>query len=104
MTAHFSWNQRKARAHRPRLQQGDRIMKRKFWTALSLLSVLMFLGVAPLVAQSNPVYVPLPAGAKALFYKPDNNPNARIAVLSVHRTGNKFGSIECTELSRRGIA
>src|SRR5215813_838600 len=65
--------------------------------------VLAF-GILPAIAQSNPVYVPLPAGAKALLYRPDNNPSPQVAVLTVHRTGSKFTAPECTELSRRGFA
>src|SRR5687768_17259091 len=55
------------------------------------------------VAQSNPQYVPLAAGAKAMYYRPDGNPSPQVAVLTVHRTSNKFGSQECTELSKRGF-
>src|SRR5262245_20861392 len=61
-------------------------------------------GILPAIAQSNPVYDPLPAGAKALLYRPDNNPSPQVAVLTVHRTGNKFTAPECTELSKRGFA
>jgi hypothetical protein len=55
------------------------------------------------MAQSNPVFVPLSNRAKAMCYTPDNNPSPQVAVLTVHRTGNKFTAMECTELSRRGI-
>src|SRR2546425_3742346 len=72
------------------------------WTGLTLGIVLAF-AVSPVLAQSNPVYVPLPAGAKALYYRPDNNPSPQVAVLTVHRTGNKFNAAECTELSKRGF-
>ena len=61
-------------------------------------------GILPALAQSNPVFVPLPAGAKALLYRPDNNPSPQVAVLTVHRTGNKFNAPECTELAKRGFA
>ncbi len=61
-------------------------------------------GVSPLMAQSDPVFVPLPNRAKAMYYTPDNNPSPSVGVLTVHRTGNKFTAMECTELSRRGIA
>jgi hypothetical protein len=76
---------------------------RWFWTGLTLCIVVAFAAV-PIMAQSNPVYVPLPAGAKAMFYKPDNNASPKVGVLTVHRTGNKFTAPECTELSKRGIA
>src|SRR3989441_8822360 len=73
------------------------------WTVLTLCLALVF-GVSSALAQSNPVYVPLPGGAKALLYRPDNNPSPQVGVLTVHRTGDKFTSRECTELSRRGLA
>src|SRR6185436_19419758 len=72
------------------------------WTGLTLGTVLLFQLSA--AAQSNPVFVPLSGGAKALLYRPDNSPSPRIAVLTVHRTGDKFTALECTELSRRGFA
>jgi pimeloyl-ACP methyl ester carboxylesterase len=73
------------------------------WTGLTLGVVLAF-GVSSAIAQSNPVFVPLGGGAKALLYRPDNNPSPRVGVLTVHRTGDKFTAPECTELSRRGFA
>src|SRR5206468_10640567 len=72
------------------------------WIALTL-GMLSLVAVSSASAQSNPVYVPLPAGAKALYYRPDNNPSPQVAVLTVHRTGNKFTALECTELSKRGF-
>lgn len=73
------------------------------WTVLTLGVALSF-GVPPAKAQSNPIFVPLPGGAKALLYRPDNNPSPRVGVLTVHRTGDKFTAPECTELSRRGFS
>ena len=73
------------------------------WTGLTLGVVLAF-GLSPAMAQSNPVFVSLSAGAKALLYRPDNNPSPQVGVLTVHRTGDKFTALECTELSRCGFA
>ena len=73
------------------------------WTVL-ILGVALAFGVSTAMAQSNPIFVSLPGGAKALLYKPDNNASPRVAVLTVHRTGDKFTAQECTELSRRGFA
>jgi hypothetical protein len=75
----------------------------RLWTVLTLGVVLAF-GVASAMAQSNPIFVPLSGGAKALLYRPDNNASPRVGVLTVHRTGDKFTAPECTELSRRGFA
>jgi pimeloyl-ACP methyl ester carboxylesterase len=72
--------------------------------AIFTVGVALALGVSAAGAQSNPVYVPLSGGAKALLYRPDNNPSPRVGVLTVHRTGDKFTALECTELSRRGFA
>src|SRR4029077_14577962 len=72
------------------------------WIGLTLGMLLTF-PILPGFAQSNPVFVRLPANAKALYYRPDNNPSPQVAVLTVHRTGNKFNALECTELSKRGF-
>lgn len=63
------------------------------------------LAAAPLMAsaQSNPVYFSA-GGAKALYYKPDNNPTPKIAFLSIHRTSNFLQHISCAELPKRGYA
>ena len=73
------------------------------WMVLTL-GVAFAFGVAPAGAQSNPIFVSLQGGAKALLYRPDNNLSPRVGVLTVHRTGDKFTAPECTELSRRGFA
>src|SRR5207253_917727 len=69
-----------------------------------ILGVALTFVVAPAVAQGNPTFVSLQGGARALLYRPDNNPSPRVGVLTVHRTGDKFSAPECTELSRRGFA
>ncbi len=80
-------------------------MRRRTWLGTGLsLGVILAIGVSSAIAQSNPVFVPLPERAKALLYLPDSNPEPQVGVLTVHRTGNKFTAIECTELSRRGFA
>jgi pimeloyl-ACP methyl ester carboxylesterase len=79
-------------------------MKKQAWLLSALaLGFVIAVAVSPAVAQSNPIFVPFTGGAKALFYLPDNNPSPRVAVLTVHRTGDKFTALECTELSRRGF-
>ena len=80
-------------------------MRKGTWLATGLsLGVVLAFGVSSAIAQSNPIFVPLPARAKALLYLPDSNPTPEVGVLTVHRTGNKFTATECTELSRRGFA
>lgn len=79
-------------------------MRKATWLSASLaFTFVLALGASPLLAQSDPEFVPLPDRAKALYYTPDNNPSPSVAILTVHRTGDRFGSLECTELSRRGI-
>jgi pimeloyl-ACP methyl ester carboxylesterase len=73
------------------------------WIGLTL-GFLLASASPRVLAQSNPVYVPLSGGAKAMLYMPDGNPTPQVAVLTVHRTGNKFSSLECAELSKRGFA
>src|SRR5438876_9556396 len=73
------------------------------WIVLTLCLAVAF-AASPVSAQSNPTFVPLSGGAKALLYRPDNNPSPQVGVLTVHRTGNKFTALECTELSKRGFA
>lgn len=66
---------------------------------------VLLAGAVPLAfSQSNPLYVSLPGGINAALYRPDNNPNPAVGVLTVHRTSNKLASLECTELSKRGFA
>ena len=80
-------------------------MRTGTWLGAGLsLSVVFAFGVSSAIAQSNPVFVALPERAKAMLYLPDGNPSPQVGVLTVHRTGNKFTAIECTELSRRGFA
>src|SRR5438552_7341473 len=73
------------------------------WNGLTVGVVLAF-GVLSAMAQSNPVFVPLPQGAKALLYRPDTNPSPQVGVLTVHRIGNKFTALDCTGLWKRGFA
>ena len=53
-------------------------------------------------AQSNPVFVPLPPAAGAL-YKPDSGPAPHVALVVMHRTANYMTHPACTELSKRGF-
>jgi hypothetical protein len=53
--------------------------------------------------QSNPLYVPLPGGVKAVLYRPDNNPNSKVGVIVIHRTSNYLSHPACTQLSSRGL-
>jgi hypothetical protein len=80
------------------MSKGDPIMR------TLAIGVLLVFAVIPAAAQSNPVFVDLPDGAKALLYRPDNNTSPQVGILTVHRTGDKFTALECTELSRRGFA
>ena len=78
-------------------------MRKATFLLIGLALVLaLTLPVSPVFAQSNPVFVPLPANAKALYYRPDNNPSPQVAILTVHRTGNKFNALECTERAADG--
>ncbi|MCZ6491112.1 MAG: hypothetical protein O7A06_11350 [Acidobacteria bacterium] len=71
---------------------------------IAILSMLL-LGVALVsFAQSNPVYVPFTSSAvKGALYKPDNGPAPHVAILTMHRTGNRLSHIATTELSKRGF-
>ena len=71
-------------------------------STMMLASAMLMTG-ASAHAQSNPTYV-TSGGVKALYYKPDNNPNPRIGFVIVHRTGNYLAHIGCTELPKRGYA
>src|SRR5438128_5627462 len=78
--------------------------RRRSRMKFATLALVLSFGVSSAMAQRNPVYASFPGGAKALLYLPDNNPSPNVAVLTVHRTGDKFTALECTELSRRGFA
>jgi hypothetical protein len=54
-------------------------------------------------AQSDPLYVPLPNGVKAVLYRPDSNPNSKVSVIVIHRTSNYLNHPACTQLSSRGL-
>ncbi|MFM9969289.1 MAG: alpha/beta hydrolase family protein [Burkholderiales bacterium] len=70
----------------------------------AMLAMLMALTHAGLVlAQSNPLYVPL-SPAKAVFYKPDAGPAPRVGIVVMHRVANYLSHVSCTEFSRRGFA
>src|SRR5687767_2089901 len=53
-------------------------------------------------AQSNPRYIPLPAGVKGALYTPNAGPAPHVGILVTHRTSNVLSSLPCTELSARG--
>ena len=72
--------------------------------SLILISLLISGLTSSLLAQSNPMFIPLSGGAKAALYRPDGIPSPRVGVLTVHRTSNKMDSRECRELSKRGFA
>ncbi len=72
--------------------------------SLILISLLISGLTSSLLAQSNPMFIPLSGGAKAALYRPDGIPSPRVGVLTVHRTSNKMASRECRELSKRGFA
>ena len=74
-------------------------MKRR----MALASVL--LGVATVsFGQSNPEYIPFsPTAVKGALYRPDTGPAPRVAILTMHRTGNRMASLPTTELAQRGF-
>src|SRR5690349_24937415 len=72
-------------------------------SGLMLLAALVGTSAA-VRAQSDPLYVPLPDGAKAALYRPDNNPNPTLGFLIIHRVSNVMNHLGCTELSKRGFA
>jgi pimeloyl-ACP methyl ester carboxylesterase len=77
-------------------------------TLLRAVAVALFLtwtGAADLaLAQSRPLYVPLPDRAKGALYLPDKNPKPAVGLLNVHRTASTMSSAACSELARRGFA
>src|SRR5215467_4387992 len=68
-----------------------------------ILGAIFALVAAHAFAQSNPLYVPLPGGVKAVLYRPDNNPNSKVGVIVIHRTSNYLNHPACTQLSSRGL-
>ncbi len=78
-------------------------MKTKIFLSLVLMSTLVFsfLG-SHSWAQSNPRYIPLPAGVKGALYTPNAGPAPHVGILVTHRTSNVLSSLPCTELSARG--
>src|SRR4029077_13325679 len=71
---------------------------------LSLLLVLVFaFPAAHVLAQSNPLYVPLGGGVKGALYNPNSGPAPHVGIIVTHRTGDVLSSLPCTELSQRGF-
>jgi len=68
-----------------------------------ILGAIFALVAAQGFAQSNPLYVPLPGGVKAVLYRPDNNSNSKVGVIVIHRTSNYLNHPACTQLSSRGL-
>ena len=78
-------------------------MKTKIFLSLVFMSTLVFpFLVSYSWAQSNPRYIPLPAGVKGVLYTPNAGPAPHVGILVTHRTSNVLPSLPCTELSARG--
>ena len=55
-------------------------------------------------AQSNPQYIAFtPSAVKGALYRPDGGAGAHVAILTMHRTGNRLASLATTELAQRGF-
>jgi len=72
-------------------------------TFVTIWGLLLALGSTTSYAQSNPLYVPLPGGVKAVLYRPDSNPKSTVGVIIIHRTSNYLNHAGCTQLSQRGL-
>ena len=73
------------------------------FSATHLLVALLFsMAAAQARAQSHPEYIPLGGGVKAVLYRPDNNPNPKVGVITIHRTSNYLQHASCTQLSYVG--
>src|SRR2546427_6312942 len=76
---------------------------RTFSAAQLFASLLFSIMAAQALAQSHPEYIPLGGGVKAVLYRPDNNPNPTVGVITIHRTSNYLQHASCTQLSSRGL-
>jgi hypothetical protein len=77
------------------LGEKEKDMLRKSILLISLGTfIALYLSFSEVLAQSNPIYVPLPGGVKAALYKPDSGPAPHVAVLTVHRVSNKLSALE----------
>ncbi len=77
--------------------------KGKKLSANLVIALLLSLVAAQVFAQSHPEYIPLGGGVKAVLYRPDNNPNPKVGVITIHRTSNYLQHASCTQLSSRGL-
>src|SRR6266478_3681900 len=68
-----------------------------------IVGAIFALAVPQSFAQSNPLYVPLSGGVKAVLYKPDSNPSSQVGVIIIHRTADFLNHAGCTQLSQRGL-
>jgi hypothetical protein len=79
-------------------------MKTKMaFTLVLISSLILAFGSKISYAQSNPLLVPLPAGAVAAVYKPDSGPAPHVGIILIHRTGNFMFHPGCTQMSQRGF-
>ena len=76
---------------------------RTFASTVLMFAVIFSFVVSQSFAQSNPLYVPLPGGVKAVLYRPDSNPISSVGVIIIHRTSNYLNHAGCTQLSQRGL-
>src|ERR1041385_2390330 len=76
---------------------------RRVLLAITILGLSLFFSHPESFAQSNPLYVQLAGGVKAVLYKPDSNPNSKVGVIVIHRTSNYLNHAACTQLSSRGL-
>src|SRR5438046_2810985 len=77
--------------------------KGKKLSANLVIALLLSLVAAQVFAQSHPEYIPLGGGVKAVLYRPDNNPNPKVGVITIHRTSNYLQHASCSQLSSRGL-
>jgi hypothetical protein len=76
---------------------------RRLFPALLVAALTFGVTGTTVLAQSHPEYIPLGGGVKAVLYRPDNNPNPKVGVITIHRTSNYLQHASCTQLSSRGL-
>lgn len=72
-----------------------------FW-GTAVLAVL--LAATELLAQSNPLFVPLQNNVTGALYKPTTGPEPHVGIIVMHRESNYLNNIACREFPKRGFA
>jgi hypothetical protein len=77
------------------------VKPKKFMSIVAVSVIVLVASFTPSLAQVQPIYVALGAGAHGTLNRPTSGTYSHIGIIAAHRTGNLLGS--CTEWANRGF-